>query len=460
MAETGKWIEKSTGSEDKPERPSPFIRRVAPLVKRLGPFAAPFILTVAVACAQGAEKPSPLQVAQSPTSGPTAGQQIEKPPSIEATVVPTALPTVEPLKPSPPPSPPSETKPPAAAEKPPSPKGNWLVEVDPEVSGPSYLKRSPEQDVAIINQVLDKFPRVGNLKIILTKGMGANIEFPLDPKQPPVARIGRDVSLLEPETVGELSHYFDIELNEARLSPYYRQEDLANLREIRAEIVAKYRNYPQIEKMFNPQKYGNTPLGKATSYPDSWFIAQSVPRTFASGETRGYPLPAPLFAAFLKSPLLDKFAQEVKWQIDGVTYGQFSQNQQERLRQLASASPYWQLALEILEAKKEVLANWQWWNLAEASLLDSKYLGDYFLKVLPTYANMVLTEALAENDPRLERLLTAQQVRNLKVVYQVLEEQIDEELFATVYSHWLLGDLGTDKMVEAYHQLIGQAKNP
>lgn len=452
MAETEALKSVSTQVAEREKVPSSSRQRK--LIWNLYKIAAPVLLTaVAWGCGVGVED---KEASGPPTITPAAAGTIEAHPTIKATVVPAQTPPEV----TPTPTPRSATPNREIVTAPEKPTSNWVIEVDPKIVGQASTYRTIEEDKAIIKTAIEKFPQIGKLKIVLTSGSPSVtvLYSAINPENPSITYLGRDLfqPLLERTLWDELGSFFDVQLNEKTLKPYYLEADWQKLRSLREAIIAKYRNFPKIEKILSPQKLTNPAFVEATNYADALFIAQAKP-LYYEGKTEGYPLQEPLFASFLASPLLGKFAGEVKGQINfNANFGEFARNHQARLAQLAQSSPFWRLALEILKSKEEYLANFK--AVSAFSPLSTKYLDDYFEKALPVFANLALTQALGEGDQRLLALIGPDKLPEIKNKYDYLYQEVSGQLFASAYSGYLAGLIGQDEDIANYHRIINTAR--
>lgn len=442
MAEIGEGVRLEL--ERVPARRSLLVERVIePVVKRLGWKAAAVpLLAMFAACSQGGDEVSPAGVSQPPTITPTAAG------TIEATVTPRQTPSeITPTPRSATPSPETTT----TAEK--KPASHWEVIVDPALENKPSRFRSTNEDLAIINRVSENFPKIGDLKIILSSRKVGSIDLQHTPEA--IIYLSSEALPLEPHAYHEFGHFFDVTINAERLRPFYTREDWKRLFELRAAIVAKHKNFPQIEKMFSSQKIGSTdsPENLLTRYPDALFIDH----TRVVSETN-LPSQEPLFASLLADPILDRFVQETKGQRHGyLNLGQFLKGEIARIDQLKATNPYWRLGLAMLETKLNYLANWQW-SAGTGLPLDDKYLDRYFAEVLPLYARMALTQALAEDNRQLLALLGPEETAKKKEEYWRIYFAASNELFAEVYSRQQAGLVPMEDGVVQYHNLINKAK--
>ena len=340
------------------------------------------------------------------------------------------------------------------------PVSNWIVEVDPSVQGKSRW-RTIDEDLAIINKNAEKFPQIGNVKVILINGTVSSVTLEDDGWV--VERLGRDSFDLSAKDFDEKASIFDVGFNK-NLEPYYDAGDFQQLVELRQKIVDKYQDYPSIKKMFAPEKLDKTPQAefnrRITSYPDSLYVAQNGPIYGPNGEILGrYPLQVRLFDNFLSGDLLAQFSKESQGKInDYANIGEFLDGEKERINKLRASNHFHDLAIKRLLERREYLKNWHW-TAGSGLGLDSKRLSQYFTDVLPLYETMALTEAFVSEDPELMRFLTSSERARIKGLYGQLEKAVSNELFARVYGLWLGGQVPMDETVEAYHNLIMKAKS-
>ena len=374
------------------------------------------------------------------------------PPTADATVIPieTPRPITTPTE-TPTPTPPPAGEPtPTPTERP--QLGSWTVEV--EYSEPSHF-RTLEQDQAILASVMDKFPHIGNVKVILTSGRTSAIFLNPNLQEPIVIKAGRNAYEFERKLTHEFAHLFDIkqEENYQRLAPYYSEEQLAQMRSLSDQLIAKWRNYPSIEKMFAPDKTGQTIKNHFTAYPDALFVIQSDPLTVPGYEWR-FPLEEPIFAPHLDTAILENLSTDIpEDQESYLNFPQFYQGEKTKMDTLKNSGPVHNLALTILEENMPHLANWQWTSTHPNLRLDSRFLRDYYRQVLPVFEQIVLLQALGTNDARLTSIFTRDQIQDMRNKYQILVAGIDRELLTTIYEQVLIG-AEQEELISQLHGII------
>jgi len=326
------------------------------------------------------------------------------------------------------------------------------IEVTSDVSGPSNgpNHRLPEEDKAIILGVLEQFPKIENVRIILTNGYGAQVTF-YPPPMPMEVHIGRDVFQLETFLLDELGGVFDIKFNYQRLAPYFSAEEIVRLLILREQAVEQERNFPSIQAMFGTKEDSESFHSRATNYPDALFIGQS--------EKYHGPLEEPLFAQYLKSPLLEEFTKETEGQGNPYfDWGAFTAGEKEKVEALKTSNPFIKIAFEHLAGKIDLLHNWVAISSTGAGgPLGSKTLDDYYQRVVPTYLNLALTEMFANSDPKLMELvdpLPSSQKQGLLKNFRWLISHTASELSARIFQQALLSGVDPNHPVQAYINLL------
>lgn len=323
------------------------------------------------------------------------------------------------------------------------------IELAPDVQGPSHgpNNRLPEEDKVIILGILERFLKIDNVRIILTNGYGAQTIF-YPPPMPMEVQIGRDVFQLETFVFDELGGVFDIKFNYQRLAPYFSTEEIARLLILREQAVEQERNFPSIEAMFGTKEDSQSFHSRATNYPDAIFIGQS--------EQYLGPLQEPLFAQFLKSPLLEEYTKETEGQGNPYfDWGEFINGEKTRIEALKASNPFFKIAFEYLEDKTDLLHHWTAIGSTGAGVpLGSKQLNFYYQESVPAYPNMALTEMLANSDPRLLELLTDQQKQDLLKGYRLLVSHTSGELFARIFQRAMLEGVDPNHSIQAYLNIL------
>jgi hypothetical protein len=235
---------------------------------------------------------------------------------------------------------------------------------------------------------------------------------------------------------------------------------------LRQQVVENYRDWPDLKKMFDPEKKDNSFKTQITAYPDSIFIWQVVPfyKQRAPNEPpvveSTYPLSEPIFAQFLKSPLLDQFSQEAEGKYNPYSdFGAFMQGEQAKVDALSATNPFYKLGFEILREDAQYLPNWQVVIAVSGLPLDSKYFDRYLENVVYTYVNTALTQAWANRDPRLLALLTPEQQDIVGSEYQKLDRAVSAELFARV-GKWVFSENGEDAIIRTYYNHLWGDQEP
>lgn len=374
--------------------------------------------------------PPPTIEAFTPTPSPNQ--------TVEVTPIPTTVTQTE-----------APTPTPTSRETPAAQLGVWDIET--EYSAPSHF-RTIEQDQAILNTVMEKFPHIGNVKIILTSGESSATFVDPDLEKPVVIYAGRDAYDFERKLYNEFARVFDVRQPESyqRMATFYSPEQLNQMKILSDQIVEKWRNYPNIDKLFSPDKYGQTTLNRFTAYPDAVFLQESIDLKVPGQEWR-YPLNQPIFESNINRTEIEELANEIP-QNQESPYGnieEFINAERSRLDRLQD--PTNRLALTLIEENLDYLKNWSWTSTQNLTL-DTRYLRRYYRDILTKYEEIALLCALGNNDPRLSQAFSEQDLQQKREQYQILIEEADKELFDTIYESVLMGK--QEELISQYHAIV------
>ena len=427
--------------------------------------ATVFIPSVALACGGGGKEAQVEIITSAPTERPAAARIIQPPP-VESIISPTSLSkeatpaaTAVPKTPEPIVTPTAASRTPAPTETPftseVKPKSEWTIVVDPAVEA-KVSRETLDDDKVIIRSVIEKFPQIGNLKIILTSGHRS--QFRVETQE---VVIGRDFEHFPKAHEGfkwdiahEVSHYLDPELNGQALAAFLTPEQLSELKRLREVALADPvwgRDYPDLEKIFTPiknrvdrellERYPDWTVGLAALthfYPDAAWMGQRRAAEYQNEEVPRIEVFEPDMREALKA--IEAAGQEARDLADFNTIGQFLQKPEvsAKLAPLVAKNPVAVYALELIQKKGQLFdpKNVIWPARAPVPVyLQGKYVSDWW-KSLPIYMHMVLAEAYLANDQKLRELLPGRVDRNgidpkrLEFIQQVERKRIDSALQA------------------------------
>jgi hypothetical protein len=375
-------------------------------------------------------------------------------PKATETTAPTQKPTEKPA-----PVTPEPTK---VAEK---PAAKWVVEVSPEVKampvGPE--KRTIEQDLAIINSVVEKFPKIGNLKIVLTSQQQS--EFDIQTQE---LKLGRDISAeaLKWKIAHELTHYLDVALNETALSKYLTGLQIQELKDLREKALNDPvwgREYPVLDKIFNPLKE-SVILDSSKKYTEVQLVALANKYADAVwiggrgnlGEQKVEP-----FRPFMKSTF-DEIAKlaEVNANTAGfMTIDKFinSPEVKAKIDALGAKDPLFATAISLILEKKDLfdVTNAVWPNSYAAGpvLLTNAHLSGW--KILPTFVELVLEDGYNAGDNRVLGAIPAGVDRKgAEVSMQAIKVMADREKLAELAG--LQESFGVKTSAAGYFAKLGE----
>lgn len=417
------------------------------------------ILTVSAAACGGGEK--------GPAITPTTPWEPIIGPTIEATITPTVAPTAtreptpEPtlpptLEPTKPPTPKPTVQPtPTPTELPPKPQGNWVIEVDPEIRE----KISPqkiEEDLKRIQVVIDKFPQIGNLEIILKPPSGWRHVDYFDPSTQQIIII-RDYEHFpraapddfEIGVAHEVSHYLDPELNYEALLAFLTEQQLDQLKKLREQALSDSfwgRDYPDLEKIFAQiknqapydlyfgKKYTQEQLANQTDfYPNAIWISTNI---FHDSSEEFRPFRGSLSAEF---KTIEEYASARESQVrirfvEVVPMDPFFEDQKEKIAALAAKNPVFAKAIELIKAKRLLFTHR---NIIRYALtpvradLEGSTVAKMW-RALPRYINIVLAEAILEGNTEVIDLFDPAELETIKSELYVVQEVADAEKFANL----------------------------
>lgn len=416
------------------------------------PIIAATGVTLAAASALGIREAAKTSSdSEQPNIQPTPTERTVKP-ATEPTQVVEITPT--PLKETQTPSPTEAPTPVPTTAETPQIQDSWTIQVD--FAEPSHF-RTLEQDQAILNSVMDKYPHLYDVQIILTSGESSATYVDPDPAKPVIVYAGRSTYDFERKLHNEFARVFNVDQPEirTRMQNYYSEEELQQLEELNNAVVEKWRNYPDISRLFSPDKSANTTLGRFTSYPDAVFLQESILLQVPGQEWR-YPLNQPIFESNINRAEIEALASEIpQGEISNyLNISQFLEGEGAKLENL-KADPVHKLALELLEENKEHLNNWSWTSTQNLQL-DSKYLKDYYSKIFPQYEEIVLLCALGNNDPRLSQVFSEVDLQAKRAQYEILKAEADKELFDTVDEAVMMGE--QENLITQYHGILNSPK--
>lgn len=323
------------------------------------------------------------------------------------------------------------------------PQSAWVVEVDPKLS--SISPERIEEDKAIIQSVLEKFPQIGNLKIILTSGHVS--QFKVETQE---IILSRDYEHFKqaPEIFSfglahELFHYFDPELNGQALSAFLTEQQLVELKQLREQALSDPvwgRDYPDLEKIFTPakntighdlslsRKYTEEQLAEwSDEYADATWLARTISNELSPANAFGRSLSTHFM-------LFRNYANEAAGIADISSMVEFLElpEVKSKVDPLAAKNPVLAKSLELIRQKGTLFAfeNIVWPSTTPVQTrLQGKYLSNWW-EALPNYIHSVLAEGVLENNPEVVNLFPPKDLGEIKSELKKLQDQADQEKLA------------------------------